>query len=123
MSVVCSICGGTHITCAAIVDPNTKQFIDFGYEAWLDEALVHRLLDEERLMKIGEADGFKLQLTFVWFVELKRENIGDFKYIVNAYCLDNPQTLERRYTTMEAVLLHCLNDFNENIRLPNRYRS
>lgn len=36
MSVVCCICGGTHITCAAIVDPNTKQFIDFGYEAWLD---------------------------------------------------------------------------------------
>lgn len=36
MSVVCSICGGTHITCAAIVDPNTRQFIDFGYEAWLD---------------------------------------------------------------------------------------
>lgn len=36
MSVICSICGGTHITCAAIVDPNTKQFINFGYEAWLD---------------------------------------------------------------------------------------
>lgn len=92
-------------------------------DRWLDKALVHRLLDEERLMKIGEADRFKLQLTFVWFVELKRENIGDFKYTVNACCLDNPQTFCRRYTTMEAALLHCLNGFNENIRLHNCYQS
>lgn len=92
-------------------------------ERWLDKTLVHRLTEEERLMKIGESDGFKLQLTFTWFVELKREDCDDFRYTVNAYCLDNPQTFSRRYTTMEAVLLHCLNGFNENARLPNRYKS
>lgn len=36
MAIVCSICGGTHVRCAAVVDPNTKEFIDFGYEALLD---------------------------------------------------------------------------------------
>lgn len=36
MSIICSICGGTDIMCAAVVDPNTKEFLDFGYEAFLD---------------------------------------------------------------------------------------
>lgn len=36
MSIVCSICGGTDVKCAAVVDPNTKEFLDFGYEAFLD---------------------------------------------------------------------------------------
>ena len=34
--IVCSICGGTDVKCAAVIDPNTKQFIDFEYEAFLD---------------------------------------------------------------------------------------
>lgn len=34
--IVCSICGGTDVKCAAVVDPNTKEFLDFGYEAFLD---------------------------------------------------------------------------------------
>lgn len=34
--IVCSICGGKDVKCAAVVDPNTKKFIDFGYEAFLD---------------------------------------------------------------------------------------
>lgn len=36
MSIVCSICGGTDVQCAAVVDANTKEFLDFGYEAFLD---------------------------------------------------------------------------------------
>ena len=36
MSIICSICGGTDVKCAAVIDPNTKQFLDFGYEAFLD---------------------------------------------------------------------------------------
>ena len=36
MSIICSICGGTDVKCAAVIDPNTKQFIDFEYEAFLD---------------------------------------------------------------------------------------
>ena len=36
MSIVCSICGGTGIKCAAVIDPNTKQFLNFGYKAFLD---------------------------------------------------------------------------------------
>lgn len=40
---------------------------------WLDKELVLRLIGEERLMKNGEADGFKLQLTFAWYVELRKK--------------------------------------------------
>lgn len=36
MPVVCSICGGTHVSCAAVVNPNTKGFIEFGHEAFID---------------------------------------------------------------------------------------
>lgn len=34
--IVCSICGSTHVKCVAVVNPNTKEFIGFGYEAFLD---------------------------------------------------------------------------------------
>lgn len=90
---------------------------------WLDKELVLRLIGEERLMKNGEADGFKLQLTFAWYVELKKENLNPFKYTINAYCLDNIQTFARRYPTIQAALLHCLNGFNENTSISNRYKS
>ena len=91
----------------------------------LDATLVRRLLDKERLMKVGESDGFRLKLHFDWFVILKRENermYAPFKYAVNAYCLDNIQTFDRRYVTLEDALLHCLNGFNENANIPNRYK-
>ena len=96
------------------------------YTRQLDATLVRRLLDKERLMKVGESDGFRLKLHFDWFVILKRENermYAPFKYAVNAYCLDNIQTFDRRYVTLEDALLHCLNGFNENANIPNRYKS
>ena len=34
--IVCSICGGTHVRCAAVINPNTKEFIEFGYDALSD---------------------------------------------------------------------------------------
>lgn len=92
----------------------------------LDATLVRRLLDEEHLMKVGESDGFRLKLYFDWFVILKRENekmYAPFKYAVNAYCLDNIQSFDRRYVTLEDALLHCLNGFNENASIPDRYKS
>lgn len=36
MAIQCSICGGTHVRCAAVIDPNTKEFIEFGYDAFSD---------------------------------------------------------------------------------------
>ena len=92
----------------------------------LDVALVRRLLDEERLMKNGESDGFRLQLDFGWYVELRKEDrprVAPFRYVVEAYCLDNIQCFLRRYVSMEKALLHCLNGFNENATIPNRYES
>ena len=95
-------------------------------ERWLDAALVRRLLDEERLMKPGESDSFKMQLHFEWFVRIRKEKTmqsAPFRYIVEAFCLDNIQTFTRRYITLAEALLHCLNGFNENVNRPNRYKS
>lgn len=95
-------------------------------DRWLDPTLVQRLLDEEYLMKRGESDGFKLQLHFTWYAQIRKEDERDyapFKYIVNAYCLDNIQTFERRYVSLDEALLHCLNGFNENKSIPDRYQS
>lgn len=36
MSIVCSICGGTDVKCAAVIDPNTKQFFEFGHDTFQD---------------------------------------------------------------------------------------
>lgn len=90
----------------------------------LDAAFIRRLLDEEHLMKNGESDGFRLQLTFGWYVVLRKEDrpqVAPFKYAIEAYCLDNIQSFSRRYVSMEKALLHCLNGFNENAAIPNRY--
>ena len=87
------------------------------YDGLLDAAYVRRLLDEERLMKNGESDGFRLQLNFRWYVELRKED-GP-----RVAPLDNIQSFSRRYVSMEKALLHCLNGFNENAAIPNRYES
>ena len=95
-------------------------------DRWLDAALVRRLLDEEHLMKPGESDSFKVQLRFQWFARISKERdrqYAPFCYTVKAYCLDNIQTFTRRYTELEKALLHCLNEFNENAKIPDRYRS
>lgn len=92
----------------------------------LDKSLVKRLLDEEKLMKKGETESFKLQLTFAWYVEIKKEDdvlYKPFRYRLNARCLDNAQSFGRRYVTLEDALLHCLNHFNENVHISNRYKS
>ncbi len=87
--------------------------------------LVRRLLDEEHLMKAGEADSFTIQLFFLWYVRIRKEleSLAPFKYAMEACCLDNVQTFSRRYITLEETLLHCLNGFNENATIPNRYQS
>lgn len=95
-------------------------------DRFLDAALIHRLLDEEHLMKNGESDGFRLRLRFDWYVTLRKEDkphVAPFKYIIEAYCLDNIQQFFRRYVSMEKALLHCLNGFNENASIPDDYKS
>lgn len=95
-------------------------------DRFLDAALVRRLLDEEHLMKNGESDGFRLRLHFDWYVTLRKEDkpqVTPFKYIIEAYCMDNIQQFSRRYVSMEKALLHCLNGFNENASVPDDYKS
>ena len=110
--------------CAAVYTARIKYYRECDRQ--LDAAFIRRLLDEERLMKNGESDGFRLQLDFGWYVELRKEDrprVAPFRYVVEAYCLDNIQYFLRRYVSMEKALLHCLNGFNENAAIPNRYES
>lgn len=90
---------------------------------WLRKELIQRLLSEEKLMKNGESDSFKLKLHSDWYVTIKKEITEHFNYILEAYCLDNAQGFCRRYTTLESAILHCLNAFNENIAVNNKYKS
>ena len=91
----------------------------------LTPELVQRLLDEEHLMKAGESNSFTIQLFFLWHVRIRKEpeNLAPFKYALEACCLDHIGTFSRRYITLEKTLLHCLNAFNENAVIPNRYQS
>lgn len=92
----------------------------------LDKFLVKRLLDEEKLMKKDETESFKLQLAFTWQVAITKEEDSrcePFRYILNAWCLDNRQSFCQRYVALEDALLHCLNHFNENANIPDRYKS
>lgn len=90
---------------------------------FLDKALIQRLLDEERLWKNGETDSFKLKLAFTWFVTIRKETIDVFRYTINAFCLDHGMTFDRRYRTLESAILHCLNGFNENVSITDKYQS
>lgn len=89
----------------------------------LNKELVQRLIDEQKLMKEGESDSFKLQLYYTWYVIIEKETTEHFSHIVYAYCLDNAQTFTRRYTGLEKTILHCLNEFNENANICNKYQS
>lgn len=77
-------------------------------------------------MKAGETFCFRLQLHFAWYIQLTKEDeriYRPFRYAIEANCLDNPQGFSRRYVSLEKALLHCLNSFNENATIPNKYKS
>lgn len=105
---------------AAIYTARIKLYKE--YDGPLDAAYIRRLLDEERLMKNRESDGFRLQLDFRWYVELHKEDgprVAPFKYAIEAYCLDNIQRFARRYFSMKEALLHCQTD---SMKIPS-YRT
>lgn len=96
----------------------------------LNAALILRLLREEHLMKPGESDSFTIKLTYDWEMKIKREPeiYAPFKFALTGQCiLTSPartyQTIYRRFKTMEAALLYCLNGFNENASVSNKYAS
>ncbi len=97
----------------------------------LDAKMILRLLREEHLMKPGESDGFTLDINGTqWEMKLKRESevYLPFKYSLSGRCTEptpagTHATVSRRFTTIDGALLHCLNHFNENARVANKYSS
>lgn len=74
----------------------------------------------------GESVSFKLHLHFLWSVTITNESAEwreEFKYSLNAKCLDNPQSFGRRYTSFGLAMLHCLNQFNENANIRDDYET
>lgn len=74
----------------------------------------------------GESVSFKLHLHFLWSVTITNESAEwceEFKYSLNAKCLDNPQSFGRRYTSFGLAILHCLNQFNENVNIRDDYET
>lgn len=77
-------------------------------------------------LNIGESVSFKLHLHFLWSVTITNESAEwceEFKYSLNAKCLDNPQSFGRRYTSFGLAMLHCLNRFNENANIRDDYET
>lgn len=92
-------------------------------DRWLDKKLIQQYLDEDRLMKKGETCCFLIHLFFDWHVTLTKEKDGDFHYVIEAHCIDCPQVFKRMYLTMDEALLHCVNSFNENENVPDKYKT
>ncbi len=90
---------------------------------FLNKERAKRILQEERLMKNRETETFDLKLTFTWCCIITKESVPPFIYILNAYCLDNCLSFTRRYITLEDALLHCLNAFNENVSIRDKYEN
>lgn len=102
-----------------------KHYREYGYPL-LDRSLVKKMLEEEERITKGETRSFTLRIHFPWHVKIIKEDnpeYAPYRYALNAYCLDNPQCFNRRYTTLEKALLHCLNGFNENAAIKDRYHS
>lgn len=97
----------------------------------LDAKMILRLLREESLMKPGESYSFTLNINGAqWEMKIERESEAylPFKYAltgkrVEPWPCGTHATVSRRFTTIDGALLHCLNHFNENANVRNRYNS
>ena len=67
MGYICTRCGGTNVTCKAIVNPNTGEIIDY-----FDGAFMHAICSDcENEVVISNVEGVKyeIDLRFLEFVE------------------------------------------------------
>lgn len=88
--------------------------------------MVPKLLIKGNGLGHNNSLAFRIQYLFQWHVEIRREaddSYLPYKYVMNAVCLDNPQSIDRRYTSFDKALLHCLNLFNDNTQIPDKYIS
>lgn len=92
----------------------------------LNPSMVPELLIKGNELEYGRSLSFRIRHHFQWFVRIHREaddSYLPYKYGMKAVCLDNPQSIGRRYTSFDDALLRCLNHFNENAGIPDRYES
>lgn len=67
MGYICTRCGGTKVACEAIVNPNTREIIDY-----LDESFAHAICgDKDSGILIGITPIYKIRL---WSEEVKVVN-------------------------------------------------
>ena len=92
MSIVCSICGGTHVTCAAVVDPNTRVFVDFGYEAFLNGEC-----RQCGNVVLTNPEGVIAGVGKMWADYVARHRITPNYALCNIVCMDKEDEYEKAY--------------------------
>ncbi|MBR1377940.1 MAG: hypothetical protein IJ557_02295 [Bacteroidaceae bacterium] len=90
----------------------------------MEKSYVMQTLREARLWKPGESDtfthnGYNIRL------EREEQKYAPFIWKVQANKTFPTHTVHtgRRYMTMESAFLHILNSFNENVNIPDKYKS
>lgn len=94
-------------------------------EKILNVELINKLINKEKLFKVGEKEEFlyKNSNQNSWNLTLIRdENIySPFIFALEGRKIGTNETWSRRYTGIKEALLHIVNDFNENINIKNNY--
>lgn len=73
-----------------------------------------------RFWKEEESNTFKCGK---WIVQIKKTNyVFDFPFSLRAFYLDFPQTFARSVASVESAVLLALNDFNENVNVPKKFK-
>ena len=80
MSIICSKCGGTHIMCEAMIEPNTKKF-----DHYTDESFLYGWCDDCHMGTI---------LTDV--DEVKNDMDARYRVFKESYGVELPDRMERR---------------------------
>ena len=87
--------------------------------------MVRHLTTRRLRFKAGEKFNFNItgDYYYTWNVTIEVLDVKDYKFWVKAISLDSIDTNARRFNTMEKALLYCLNDFNENSNIRDKYVS
>lgn len=94
-------------------------------EKILNVELINKLINKEKLFKVGEKEDFlyKNSNQNIWNLTLIRDEdiYSPFIFALEGRKIGTNETWSRRYTDIKEALLHIVNDFNENIDIKNNY--
>lgn len=84
--------------------------------------VINKAFAKEKVWETGETENF----TFGdWELTLRKEEelYLPYTFSVSGERKNSNETWRRRYTSLERAFLHILNNFNENARIENKYKT